>query len=311
MPSRGTSSAERPQKTLEIGPPQLPPPLKGSERGAIIFPEMTLRPEGKGTRISGGAFDPDAIRAALLLFERLDHPSNSMLQIGPEIPEGLEGWDGIQRTRLPMSGMLTPDLYAHVLQRSFEALDQRESGRWTLTRSAQSIGFPKEMMRPDTAFLIRLVDALPIPDRSVPYDEVLLFRQRRASELQSLRHHLEGLALSIAENGAGGLGETIAFEKFQRSLADHAQVARETNFLKRLINLEVKFSWSDLFSAQTMALLGREGVAAANGAPLYAVAIPALVGLQPAVSVEPTIGLRRTAKHPTPFEYLFQAGREL
>lgn len=296
---------------VEIGPAQLPPPLKDMERGAIVFPEVALQPHDNGVKVSGGAFDPDAVRAALLLFERLDHPSNSMLQVGPEVPEGLEEWSGLQRTRLPISGSIVPDLYTRVLRHSFEALDEREPGRWTLTRSARTIGFPQEMLRPDTGFLIRLIDALPVPDRSVPYDEVLLFRERRSSELQSLRHHLEDLALSVANGGVDGLSATIAFERFQQSLIDHARVSRETNFVKRLMNVEVKFSWNELLSGQTITALGSAGLAASSGAPLYAVASLAFAGLQPAIGIESTLGLKRKMKQFSPFEYVFQAGREL
>lgn len=103
------------------------------------------------------------------------------------------------------------------------------------------------------------------------------------------------------EGDFGGLPEAIAFEKFLASLDDHAKVAREENFIKRLTSLEIKFNWDKLIgniptSLAISAAVSKWGV---------------LLALGSAISIESTLGLRRKSGSPHPFEYLFRAGSEM
>ena len=151
------------------------------------------------------------------------------------------------------------------------------------------------------AFLIRLENALPIPDRSVSYDEVLNYRRRRNDEILALRHHIEDIAIAVGNSGFGGLEEQVAYEKFVQSIENYARVAKEENFLKRLTSLEIKFNWDKLVqniptSAALSAVFGKLAVLHAIGA---------------SISIESTLGMRKTSATPRPFDYLFIAKSEM
>ena len=210
------------------------------------------------------------------------------------------------------SGSMQDDIFERVLTMAYEAMEAREPGQWILTRDALSAGFPQSALSDQTAFQLKLVNALPIPDRSVPFEDVLMFRERRSAELQALRHHIEGIAIEVGKTGWGSLAETVAWEQFEAAITDHAKVSRETNFAKRLTSLEVKFNWSDL--AKPGAWGGLLGAASGvmHGLPLLAAAFPALAGLGSCVSIESTMGLKRKkSAQPDPFEYIFYAHKEL
>ena len=129
----------------------------------------------------------DTVRCTLLLLDRIDCPTNNFLQIDPSLPSGLEEWPGIQQTRVEMSGTLTAEILRRVVSHSFDALNERDAERWSLARSPQVRGLSVSAMTPEKAFLIKLENAIPIPDISVSYDDVLTFKDRRKSELLALR----------------------------------------------------------------------------------------------------------------------------
>ncbi|WP_152528025.1 DUF6236 family protein [Sphingobium lactosutens] len=290
----------------------LPPAgLDSGERGALILSEKTVEANKSGSGIitrGNGDFNLDVVRSALLLFDRLDCPTNNFFNVDPSLPSGLEEWPGIQQTRIELSGRLTVDIFQEVLSQSFIALNDRDNDCWSLARGPHVQGLHASVFTPEKAFRIKLENALPIPDISVPYEDILIFKDRRKAELLALRHYLDDLAIEIGKSGFGGLAETVAFEKFQQALADHVCVSRETNFLKRLASLEVKFQWNEL--ATNPSIVAGAGVAlhgVATGLPLVSAAWQALAAFAPAFSVETALGLRQKRKTASPFEYIIQA----
>ncbi len=298
---------QRPEPELKISTPKMPELLNRGERGAIILPDFSMKRKGRiGIEISDGPFDPTVLRTSLLLFDRLDYPSNTMLELGPSFPPGLEESPIFQRTHVPVQGDLTPDLYSRVVQSAFQALNKREPGLWLIARGSDGTVVPPQVLDQQAGLLMKLVDALPVPDLSVPLDDVMLFKERRRDELLAMRHYMEELVLEVGRSGFGGLAETVAFEKFDKALADHATVLRQTNFAKCLASLEIKFHWSDLPKNLLPA-----AVAVKAGLPLLDAGLVGIAGVLTSFSIESGVGLRRGGKDGAPFEYLIRAGKEL
>ncbi len=295
-------------RSLTVEKVDLGPVLKAGERGAILVSGAHIVGDGNGGRTVGDGddFDVDVVSGALLLFDRIDCPANQIIQINAEYPPGLEDWEGIQQSKVSMSGSpemdkVLPETVASVLER----LDEREPGCWTLVRGPTQEVMPIDRLSPLTGLQLKLQNALPLPDRSVPYEDVLSFKSRRTSELQALREYMDGIALEVAANGFGGFGETVAFEKFHRALADYSEVVRRENFAKSLLSgLEINFSISDAVRG----VLSAGALAATAGLPLLTYSQAALYA-----GIGASIGLKR--KRPrdgiSPFEYVFMARREL
>jgi len=277
--------------------------LETGERGALVMPDLLISDGPGGTiSMSGGAYDPDTIRAALLFFNRLDSPASSIMQFGEEVPPGLEGRACFQRSRALDSGDVSAELYQQTLLTVFQALEDREGGLWSIATSANAVGLPPSAFGDGPAFKFALENALPVPDRAVSYDEVLLYRGRRKSELQSLRHHMEGVALEVARDGFSPLSRTVAMERFLASIDDYCATRREANFRKRLSSLELKFNWAEAVRA----IAPVSAIALGGGTALEMLSAGAAC-----IAVESTLGFKGKKSVDSPFEYVFRAGAEL
>jgi len=146
----------------------------------------------------------DTLRAVMLLFDEVDAPQNNIMKIAT-LPDDFLSLGMAQSTRILMSGSVSLEIWRQTVLQSFFALNERDGGRWVLTSSVQSLGFPDEALNPNHAVALELLNALPMPHNEVPYDEVLSFKQRRKSELVALRTFLEELGLQAAQEGVDGL----------------------------------------------------------------------------------------------------------
>jgi Family of unknown function (DUF6236) len=290
---------------LLVGNTHLAPPLRERERGAILMSSLEAVQLADGISFGGSAeFDDEATRLALLFFDRIDSPANTILQIGQEAPPGLESWPGYQRSRVELIGTLGGGFFRTVLLSSFEALNEREPGRWSVVRPHDTTGLPADALGDATAFKVQLENALPLPTREVSFDEILNYKERRYSELLSLRHHIDDLALCVANQDYGDFAKTVAFEKFAKSLNDHVQAIQEQNFRKMLGSLEISFNWTDAITKLVPAI--------ALGQLVPSLLVPSLIGATAsAVSVQSTLGLKKKSAQPNPFDYVLRAGTEL
>ncbi|WP_397605398.1 DUF6236 family protein [Sphingorhabdus sp.] len=288
---------------LIVGPVELGKPLASAERGAVMIPAGGLSASGGGVNVGSTEFDPDVVRAALLFFDRIDYPSNSMIQIGHECPEGLENWSGFQRSRVNLSGPLIPEVTSESVGEVFTSLEQREQGRWAVARGPTQSVLPVERLSPLAGFQIRLENALPVPDRSVSYDEVLSFKSRHSSELLALRGYLDELAVEVSNGGFSSFAQTVSFEKFDRALVDYAEVSRQANFLKRLFSVDISFSVSDAMKS----ILAGAAATTAGMTGLQSLGFAAAMGLSASVGLK----RRSDSDKVSPFDYVFRAETEM
>jgi hypothetical protein len=188
----------------------------------------------------------------------------------------------------------------------FEGLHQREEGMWAIARGPTQDLIPRDKLNPLSGFKMRLENALPVPDRSVSYEEVLNFKARRRDELAALRSYIDEFAVEISANGFSKYEQTVAFEKFDKALGDYYKAATQANFLKRLTSLDISFNLTDaakgVFTATTAG-----AVAAASLPSLASVAIGAAMGLSL------SMGLKKKSDRgePSAFDYVFRAGVEM
>lgn len=279
--------------------------LHEGERGAILavdgdfgggINDVVLQPRG---------YNKDSVRGALLLFDKMDIPCNSFMGFGP-IP-GLEKSHIVGVTRVAISGSVGLPTFQLPIVAAFNALNERDGGRWAITRSLDSFKLPDNLFSPNKAVELHLLDAVPIPTMNVSYEEILNFKERRGDELIALRHFIEGLGLQATQEGVAGLGKTHAFEKLDRAIADYNAVMRETNFEKIRRSLTAKFQ---VDNAAVGAVVGA-GASAAFGLPLMESAIGALAGALGQITANIGRGLKDNRMAGKPFEYIFHAKNEI
>lgn len=283
------------------------PPLTGIQRGAIIHVDGHFGGDNSASimaQVTG--FDPELIRASILLFDKLDFPTASAFCFNG-LPRDLLDF-GVAQSSHTIFGAAVSNMRVlrEPIFQAFEKLNSRDQGRWALTRSIHGLQFPADAFAPDKGVALTLYDALPVPTAEVPFEDVLNFKERRSAELNALRLLLDDLGLQ-ASQGLNGLAETIAYQKFDDALADYNKAIGEQNFAKRLRNITSNFQIGD-------AIVGA-GMGAIKSLSSELSATSAILGgtwgVASSLAIAVTRGLRSNNMAGKPFEYIFHAHKEL
>ena len=151
-----------------------------NERGLVILPPIEVF--GDGFRLVGGGIDPQELRLALLFWDKLDYPSNNLIEIAPG-PDAdfLIDVGGMKRTHVAMGGSYSGgDVVRAPLIRAFQLLDEAEPGTWSIATGERSISFVDDELREGRGALVTLHRAIPVPDKDVPLAEVWISNRSAA-----------------------------------------------------------------------------------------------------------------------------------
>ncbi|HEY9213616.1 MAG TPA: DUF6236 family protein [Ancylobacter sp.] len=262
-------------------------------RGLVVSPPIEVG--GQSLTIKSSNLDPQELRSNLLFWDKLDFPEQNLFHFGlsPDA-EFLVSAGVLQRTRIHFSGGgEMGDIFRSLHVAAYTALDEKEPGTWSLATGERSISFSDEALEVGRGVLVRLYDAIPVPDKDVPLADILEFRARRSDELIALRTHLEAIYQRVINAGDGALAWNSEVESLQRAIQDHIKASKETGFRLRLAGLSANLN---------LAAAGAVAAAAfSQGLPL----IPSLVtGAAAIISVDAGVALKRHRAVPTPFRYV-------
>jgi len=239
-------------------------------------------------------FDPQELRYWLLFWDKLNCPLLEGIEIGL-CQEGtfLEGIGILQRQRVDnvtfrIWGHGRPqeptEQVAHHLLRAFRTLDAAEPETWTLATGERCLTLDASEMDTGRGILFRLHRALPVPDKDVPLDDILQFKERRRPELIGLRSQLEAAYQRVVSSPDRPLAESSELAALDLALSNLLK-AREGGAVKRWISADISF---DL---QPMRGINAAVIGHMAGLPLTeAVAFGAY---QAFIQIEPTVSLRR------------------
>lgn len=301
--TRKSGAAQR--KKAELGP------LLGTgQRGGVVTDETKYYASLDGIytceRIP---VDADAFRTALLFVDQIDYPVNSMIKPASADPMGLVSLGVLRRSRLLQSAPVEAEALRNLAFEIYCLLETREPGRWSIWHGAGEEPIPRSMLGQDLAFKLLLQASLLVPHRDVPFEDVLLFKDARRAELDALRHHMEELCIRVSQTGPDPRLMTLESEKFDRALSQYLKVARETNWKKGILNLEISMNWAEWVRASAAATLSSAGVVAIADLPLSAAVMQIGGSAIAAFSLVSAAGLRQTEAR-SPFAYLAQIERE-
>lgn len=216
-------------------------------RGIIISNPLTVDRNG-GVSIATTSLDPIELRRSLLFWNHLVWPMNNVVNIG----------GGIEADFLESCGVLSRPKYnafstkgkstniGSIIHGSFldtfEVLDGREPGQWCMSQGSNSILFDAENFSSSRGILVELRRSVPIPDGSVPLEEVLRFKESRKDELLSLNLELDGYYQAVVNSSDKEFSLRLAAEKIEKSCLDLLRVSSEDKNVFRLSSM--KFGWS-------------------------------------------------------------------
>ncbi len=252
--------------------------------------------------VKSSALDPQELRSNLLLWDKLDWPTNNLMgfHVTPDV-EFLIQEGSLTRTRIIVGGggSLEDSVRAAHVQ-AYRELDEREPGTWSLATGERSISFLDEELESDRGVLVRLHQAIPVPDKEVPFADVLEFKRKRRDELLALRYHLEQIYQRVISAGDGELALNAEVGALDKAIADHLKTAQEFG---------LKLRFSDL--SASLNLLGAAQVAFATLALGLDLVSALVAGTAASISIDAGVALKRHKAAPTPFRYISSYHREV
>jgi Family of unknown function (DUF6236) len=264
-----------------------------SDKRGIVVSQPT-RFLANGHVSFGGDLDRQELRTYLLFWDSLDYPDNNVINVeaSPDV-EFLRKAGVLQRTRVTFEVGDTSSLWRARLA-TFRMLDEREPGQWSLASGPRSISFEATDLEQDRGVLVKLVRAVPVPDRDVPLNDILEFRTKRRDELLALRHHLEDVYQKIIAAGDGALALNTEIERLRSAIADHLKAGKEWPLTFRLADLR-----GDLNVVPGVLAALRAFEAGFGPLGILAAGVGAAI-----LEVKAGPSLRRRAPSATPFEYI-------
>jgi hypothetical protein len=269
--------------------------------------------EGTRANIRSSNLDPQELRFSLLFWNRLVWPASRAIYLasGPD-EQFLEQAGILSRPEYTFSGDGAQGL-ARTHIHALIDLDSREPGQWSLAQGENSLLLKDNLLERDVGVLLELQHAIPVPDKDVPLNEILEFKNRRKDELQLLRTELDGFVAAInqAEDKAAELKNHVA--KVDAACVDALRVSREWQFPVRLTNLKASVEFRPFVTAAGG--MAAFALGTANALPMSASVLAGISGAlavsAPALKLSGDFGWRGLKRRLGPYRYVYQFHNEL
>ena len=265
-------------------------------RGLVVSCPVAV--SGPSVLVKSSALDPQETRLNLLFWDALDFPANNIFHIGLGPDEQFLASTGVlSRTEARLTGNWDGAMAMRAAHTgAFRFLDKRQPGAWSLAVGENSISFDDDQLDEGRGALVNLYRAIPVPDKDVPLEDILKFRQRRRSELLALRHHLEAVYQKVISAGDGALAWNTEVERLQEAIKDHIKASKESGLRFRNVSLSANLNLVGLArSAVTFTAAQSAGLPAVESL---------LAGAVASISVNVGSSLKGASATGTPFRYV-------
>ena len=148
-------------------------------------------------------------------------------------------------------------------------------------------------MEDGRGILVHLHEAIPVPEKDVPLQDILDFKLKRRDELLALRYHLELIYQRIIAAADGELALQSEIGALDKAIVDYLKVAKGTSF--RFINTSIEANLNILTA------LGAGGAAYAAGLSLTT---SLLAGAAAGIVIQASASLKNHKSSKTPFRYI-------
>jgi hypothetical protein len=201
-----------------------------NERGLVISSPVEI--SGRSLNIKNSDLDPQELRFSLLFWDKLNFPTNNIINLGlNDDSQFLAETKILERLHVTVGGagdMAQAFQLAHV--HAFKTFDQMQPGVWSLATGENSISFLDGDLEMGRGILVRLYQAIPVPNKDVPLQDILEFREKYRAELLALRHHLDAIYQRILAAGDGALALNSELSALESAIADYIKTARAVRF---------------------------------------------------------------------------------
>lgn len=208
-------------------------------RGIVMSPNFHFLLDG--TAYFKEAADPSELRKYLLYWDKIEAPYTYSVCFGSSDFDFLSQAGILTRTPTPNprpieivlvdseSITLSKEAGIEVLQAHeymFRKKSEQEPGVWSKAQMSKTLMSQNTVLR--ESIEIELCNAIPVPDISIPLNDILEFKLRRQDELVSFRCHLDDLYQKIISSADVPRARITEMDRLERSIRDVHKVINES-----------------------------------------------------------------------------------
>jgi hypothetical protein len=250
-----------------------------NRKGLIIPSGVVVTDSGSSSQFGGDSIDPALIRNWVMFWDDFICPENNFVSTGlPQDLDFLQQQGLLVRNRVPFSGSVSSGNFGKLFLASQEITylqkNAEEPGKWSM---GQSEGIIKGQTTPqgtEACLVFDLINSIQLPDRLVPINEILEFKEKRRDELSAFHTYLEDIYFRISASKDIPRSRTHELAKLESAISEYNKTLQEKFQNRLLTSLRIILDRS-LITSAGMAM-GAASLAPAIGLP--ALGAGAMVG---------------------------------
>ncbi len=241
-----------------------------NRKGLIIPAGVIVSDSGNISEISSGGIDPALVRNWVMFWDEFICPDNNFISTGlpPEL-DFLQQQNLLTRNRISFSGGISSGdfgkLFLAAQEMTYIQKNTEEPGKWSMAQSEGIIKSQNNAVGTEACLIFQLINSIQLPDRLVPINEILEFKEKRRDELTAFHTHLEDIYFRISESKDIPRSKTHELIKLESAISDYNKTVQEKFQNRLLSSLRIVLDRS-LITSAGMAM-GAAGLAPSIGLP--------------------------------------------
>jgi hypothetical protein len=277
---------------------------KGS-RGLVVSPPIEISRDS--LFVKSASLDLQELRFALLFWDKLVWPSSLIDFSRTPDDEFLEQAGILSRLEVLIGGGSVAEVAAQTQIQAFLELERCEPGLWALAQGENSLLLRHRVLEVGRGALVELNRAIPVPDKDVPLNDILEFRQKRRDELLHLRDEIDALFIALNDAADKNFELHRRIQQIDTACADLLKVSKELGFPFRISDLKASFE------LRPFAALAAGAVGWALGTtwdmPIMSSALGAAMTSK--LRVDMDFGMRGIKTRSNPYRYVYRFHTDL
>lgn len=250
--------------------------------------------------------DDYELRRAILFWDRLLWPLSNGLHIdGGTDAEFLEETGVLKRPVYRGTGDVSR-LLADAYIKAFDDMEEAEPGSWALHTGENALLLRSPKLQEGRGASVALFRAVPIPDRTVPLEDILRFREKRLSEVRALVVAIDEFYQEWTLSEDEEHQFHLAVRRIEHACYDLLRVSKESKHPFRLSNWKIGFSLNPMSAIGAAAIgktldpiIGLDGLGAILG------------GAASTLSLQRDIGFKVDEAKTKPFNFAVSLEKDL
>ena len=281
------------------------PELLPGERGIVLsVPVKRCTQLGQPDSVNYKTrVDTMELRSALLFWDKIDCPKNDLIVLsrGSDLAFLLDAGIAYRSEVKFSNGWDAASVLEQTAIKTYESHNEKEPGRWALMRNENSLTYSDDGFAAHEALQITLYKGVIVPDRDVPLEEILNFKEKRKEELLNFRSQIDKMLLTMSNSESLDFSKVTQVDSLDKSMADIAKVMKESKFKKIFTDLSANIKMTNISPA----------VIATGTSMMSELPMMASLGAGAALlGVSISAGMRN-ASTKSPFEYIIRYHEDL